>query len=316
MLNVYEDLQSKKKYFLTNDEVNTEQEWDAFVKRIKGDNFVFRGVKDYSWKMYSSLQRDWDERHQVGSFNRINKRFTDHYSFAQYLVDVVKESSELTCFLSGDGIEINSMALLQHYEYPSMLIDFSYDLEVALFFMTENVTADYCSLYYINAENQFLNNCTLEDINTEALKKIEEMASQYDLKYSQYINMLKDLKDLPISEYKRIDYIVVRGGTNNPTVSKSTDLGVQYTYNFINPRMNQQKGLFFLNTTKDTPLEELLEKKQYVFINCVNVCKNVVSHIKNNYVSPNVTKDSLYYPTRGAKAIKEIFDNLEKQKKI
>ncbi|MBR0503519.1 MAG: FRG domain-containing protein [Paludibacteraceae bacterium] len=315
MLETYSDFVSKKKFFASNEIIDSVKDWDDFVQSLpKGKNYVYRGVNNSSYKMYSSFQRKWDSK-QVDSYNKINRNFNDHWEFAQYLIDVVKNHPDLPCFLSGDGIDINSMALLQHFGYPSMLIDFSYDLKIALFFMTENMEAEYCSLYYINDEENPYKNCSLEDVNATGLKKLAELCSLDDLHIVNYEKVLKEFENLPLSNYKNIDYILVKGGVNNPTVSKSNDLGVQFTYNFTNPRMGQQRGLFFLNTTPDKPLESLILDHNYNFIHCVNVKKDVVLHIKQNYIS-EVTRENLYYPNKGAQSIEKIFEDLKKQNKI
>lgn len=318
MLSTYTDLRSKENVFASNKIVDTIGEWDDFVRSLEKDskNYVYRGVRNFSYKMYTSLQRDWDGTHPVGSYSRIKSQsFDDHWQFAQYLVNQVKNNPNLACFLSGDGIDINSMALLQHFEFPSMLIDFSYDLQVALFFMTEGMSAEYCSLYYIDGDHTYLRDCSLEDINKDGLKNIENIVVRNGLAIKNYIGMLQSIKSLPLSELKTIDYIVVKGGVNNPTVFESKELGVRYTYNITNPRMDQQKGLFFFNTTQDKPLEDLIQGHNYNIIHCVNVHKSVVSHIKNNYI-PDLSKNDLYYPTRGAKSIQEIFEDLKDQNLI
>jgi hypothetical protein len=116
-------------------EEQTVDSWDEFVSDAQSlDGWAFRGQRDASWPLFSSLSRKlsnfvpdkgcWQEREARAS--RIFQRKAHNYISDLRILD-----DKLRC-----------LALMQHHGAPTRLLDFTKSPYVAAFFALEDATGD------------------------------------------------------------------------------------------------------------------------------------------------------------------------------
>ena len=106
--------------------------------------YIFRGVGDAKYKIFSSAQRDWNINDMAQWANK---------SYLEYVNDLVKKASGLPLLskvfkyykLHHTQTDFPTLSILQHYGAPMPLIDFTYNLDVALYFSTEFCNPSNCS---------------------------------------------------------------------------------------------------------------------------------------------------------------------------
>lgn len=328
-MKTYQTFEEKEVLYLDNKIINDfdefKREYHALTK--SGREYVFRGVSDASFKMYSSAQRYWlkngKELIETGHVN-------NYISYLQILVEQSHKCKSVNKYISKYGIHYNEMwmlALMQHYSVPSIMLDFSYDINSGLFFMCDGATkpkgddslGDYVSLYFIDksadwlkASIQQINSCGAEDIRARVIP-------QYGTNPSMYKECLNEFKLLPFKKYMddEISFASLEGNTGGAIDIEIPELNFHTQYEIINGRLKTQSGLFFAIFSEDEPFAELLFKAETPYclqfwedgstkkipqpqdarklIHCWNVNKRILNKIKWYYLYPNLkTKFFMY----------------------
>lgn len=125
-----------KKY---GDDFATLQQRLVALANDTSSNYVYRGVNNAAYMMYSSAQRNWLDKHTVNTPN-------DKAEYIEYINSLIKAATPIVRpYLSKYGIlcdscnvcnsynEIEILALMQHYESVSPFVDFSTCIYTALF---------------------------------------------------------------------------------------------------------------------------------------------------------------------------------------
>ena len=164
--------------------------YNEFTSRMeseqKWERYFFRGMGEAKYKIFNSAQRLWFTT-EIGSW-KTNAKYED---FVQKLIDASKKDSLFKRVfefykVAGGRIDFPILSILQHYGGPTPLMDWSYDLNVALFFATESVKMEntsneldnYFSIYIINKEKTDIQSISKYDNKSyPSLKKIFERAS-------------------------------------------------------------------------------------------------------------------------------------------
>jgi hypothetical protein len=125
--------------------------------------FFYRGMAEAKYKLFNSAQREW-------LVNNIESWGTErnYLNFIKSLISEAKKQKIFEKVLEYHQINYDNeadfpiLSVLQHYGAPTPLMDWSYNLNVALYFATENVnpfTASndidgYFSIYIIKKDSQ------------------------------------------------------------------------------------------------------------------------------------------------------------------
>ena len=299
----YKELQDKGDYF-DNYAIKTLKDFDTFYSDYaQKEGLIYRGVNEAKFHIYTSAQRFW-----------LTDNLKSHFSFTCFigkLLNKLKSDNTIIEYLNSTDVAYNDvlgLAMLQHFGAPSTLIDFSLNLNCALFFAFDgmkkgnsyNEIDDYVSIYVVNRkslENSLLPNLTkmyahgmetgismLEDfaakdpntyVDDSLIQNIDEFVCWYDPKNPQG----------GLSSFNTPFYI------GNPLVEKSfsTFKNNQKLY-WSNINLIAQKGCFILNTHESLPLEEFMASNGYK-IKCFNIHKTLSEYIKDKI---NLRYDDIY----------------------
>ncbi len=97
--------------------------WTQFDKKLHGKDWIYRGQSDFNWNISSTLERNVEG---------LNNRKKSHHNI--YKV----ERSVICGFESRIPIsfetQIEKLAYIQYHGLPTRLIDFTHNIDVALFF--------------------------------------------------------------------------------------------------------------------------------------------------------------------------------------
>jgi hypothetical protein len=205
----------------------------------------FRGVTDARYKLYNSAQRFWI-RNNLREVESLALPLS-YIEMIQNMVDKAKTVKLLQQVfeyydLKSEQQDFPLLSILQHYNAPTPLMDWTYDLDVALYFSIDGmaksdkagVIEDYVSIYRIN-------------------KRIHSPFMPDNLNFISG-NIFPSLKNLAawVTD-KRVYYISdfeIQGA-----LDKSNRL-IKPLTTYYNLNILAQKGIFIFNPNENLPLED------------------------------------------------------------
>lgn len=298
----FNTLQGKQNAFASVQRIENEQDLHQIVDQLNASpNFLFRGVCEAKFRMYSSSQRKWawydPIRYKIGR--------TDYHHFIRGLIDTVRRDSDIMGYFNQYQIPVNDMlilAILQHYAVVSPLLDLTSDVYSALFFAVDGYGAasndgsldDYVSLYYIDRSVDWMQ-ATIQKIHLHGAINADSMLASHNglVDTAQFRN---NLENLTYESVKDLPFIAVDGPGVGITEVNMPHLGFSCSYHIANPRLCSQSGLFILNNSEDKPLEEVMNNttKRPLF-HCLDINKALIPYIRDTILTPrNINKDTLY----------------------
>lgn len=317
-LETYHDFDEKSGHYCSFKNIDTEQDLDDFIKSIPSNSFIFRGMNEATYKMYTSSQRYWIWNDPI-----IRKLGAKGYNdFIHKIIDRIRNDKEIADYLNKNGIPINDMellAMLQHYAVLSPLLDFTLDINSALFFATDNSSKptgdkidDYVSVYYIDKSIDWIQ-ASVQRINTVGAARASEMLDDFKQSHKDTpvdtSQVEEEMRDLPFDKLadSDISFIPLEGPAAGTMTAAMPTTNFTTSYRITNPRLLAQSGLFLLNLTPTEPLVELMNRvTNSMFVNCVNIHKKLVPYIQSKYLEPkNITKDTMYFSTDDDKWLEE-----------
>jgi len=246
-------------------------------------NVFFRGVNEAKYKLYNSAQRFWIQNNlmQLESLSQP----LPYLQMIQNMVDRAKEVKLLQQVFKYYGITPEQMdfpllSILQHYKAPTPLMDWTYDLNIALFFAImdvrrsgeDGVIDDYISIYKLdkNVHSSFLEN-NLNYVSANVFPQVSWLGGILGSK-----NSLIYISDFEVSEERKIKPITT----------------------YYNLNILAQNGIFVFNPLEDKPLEEFPKFHHPTAgdnrIFCYNICKDLAELIKYRINKAGVSFDFLF----------------------
>lgn len=304
----YKTLEEKEKLFKKYVRINNFEEFDRWYGEIKSKGSLYRGIIEAGFKNYTSAQR----------FNIVND-----YEDLPHQTQIRLELDEMRKYKGGLieryctslGIPCTDLYLLsfaQHYGGISPLLDFTTDINTALFFMTDGCSFpktgkgedrceaidNYASLYYIE--------------NNRIMRGAHEIEAYNDYDVCSIGTVLKrESSRIPINEllsYNILSNFIVSGVNdagpmpllleNKPvTINGETDKQIVRLM-LSNLNIEAQYGCFIFHDHYLQPLERGLS--------CVDIHKSLIPYIEQEILKPNDISTDTVYPT-GKSIVSESF---------
>jgi hypothetical protein len=251
----------------------------------------FRGVSEAKYKLYNTAQRTW-RQNVIEDWNREPKPQLQYSDFVKRLIEKSFGESELLGkvfkIYGIDDIqkEFACLSILQHYGGPTPLIDWSYNLNVALLFAVDNIKItrtenlddldNYFSIYIIRDEE-------LEIENIEEKKSLSDCFGLNNQIGHQNLLILSD--------------ILMQDKIFNPNKPfKDKLIATIYNQNII-----PQEGLFIFNPDPNRSIEEMIppkenrKKESKIEFLGVNINKRIAPYIKRKLANEG-DNNALIYP--------------------
>ena len=146
-LQIYKTDEEKQQFFLHSTANNVERFKELIEPFLKTpEKFLFRGVKDKAFKMFSSIQRLFLKQTTIWSLDLTSSVYDVLQKFKEktFLMEELKKQMMPETKITDYSI----LAFIQHFGGPSPLIDFTSNLSTALFFAFDGREENkYASLY-------------------------------------------------------------------------------------------------------------------------------------------------------------------------
>jgi FRG domain-containing protein len=269
--------------------------YDLMKKTVKDEgpycNF-FRGVTEARYKLYNAAQRYWI-RNNLMQVESLAKPLP-YMEMIQNMVDKAKEVKLLQQVfayydLTKDQQDLPMLSILQHYNAPTPLMDWTYDLDIALYFSidglvkseVDNVIEDYISVYRINKNTH--SSFMIDNLNyasANIFPSVRLLAGWLQPGQVVYIS------DFEIKgEYDKYNRLI-------------KPLTTYYNLNIL-----AQKGLFVFNPDERKPLEEFpvpgpdREADNRIF--CYNINKDLAELIRYRIGKEDINERFIYPELKG-----------------
>ena len=280
-------------------------------------NIFFRGVKEAKYKNFTSAQRLYylNDYLGVAPYDLVKEHIGEMRKVRNGILPAYCESMSMPC------TDLFLLSCSQHHKNGiSPLLDFTSDLNTALFFMCNEAQApiggsgvdhnldinNFVSIYTTNSSNGYV---SLQSLCNALIKvMIQEAAQQLSEKKIDVSNILKrkknkrelaDIFDKCIVNfftysniravlYETCDYkpILIE---NKPLKIKLNDYEVNTKLIVSNLNIVAQQGCFLYHDCGIVPLEK--------GITCVDIHKSLIPYIVNKYLKTNNVNKCSLFPT-------------------
>ena len=315
LLPQYSSIQDKDGNYLASSYIDTQEDLDKQLIALEAmeEGFLFRGIYDASYKMYSSSQRHWHQN--TDWVYRIGE--SDYYNFIQKLANKCKTIPQVQDYVKTQNVTPNDMfclSLLQHFGAPSPMLDFSHSMRKALFFAVDGLRwdgiekgdlRDYVSLYYIPKCVGWVY-ATCQGVMESGAQDVENMLTDFYKRNPRECVDTEEIKqnflNLTFSQFRpdgtshNIAFLPLGGPANGRVKISIPSLNISCDYLIINDRLLSQDGMFIMNNTINKPLVELMnETTTEKYFRCINIHKKLVPYINEKYLKPsNINHTSAY----------------------
>lgn len=221
---------------------------DFEKEKTKKHDLIYRGVTNAKYKLFSSAQRAFIEK-ELDKITTFDALITGEIQKAlEYQNGVLRK------YLEGFNIpfDLPVLSFLQHYGAPTPLIDWTYNIEIAMFFSTDGLKHDasntdidnYFSIYSIDKGQCF----DLQNISKWLATQLGNL--YYLIEEHPEADATEVLENYRTFNYHRLSEVRLFYVSDFERYMNFPALTTQSNLNIIN-----QEGLFIFNSSPNEPLE-------------------------------------------------------------
>jgi hypothetical protein len=309
-LKTFPSLQTKKKYFRESDYfiIDTKEKFDSWFEEVINlktetrTNFIFRGMKEAHHKLYTSAQRKWLEADMGEWFKGNYMDFVAQIVENAKLYPLIKKVFDVYNYLETKR-EFPILSILQHYGAPTPLMDWTHNINVALFFATENIGIgngndpdinNYFSVYSIEKslyKNEFLHLLDFDKQLITGIRSYREWDS--DFKRNRNGNTIFYISDFDLSN--------IDGASVFQSISIRTPTPLTSVYN---QNIVPQEGIFIFNPYSHKTIDEIFNVNRYGEgsnlmlgkFSCFNIKKDLAEYVRRRIKQTQNIDSSFIYP--------------------
>lgn len=266
-LETYTDLSEKEKIFKSKGylKIDTVAQFKIWYNNFTTEKKLFRGVNEAKFKIYTSAQRFYITHDLDKSGKKVEDVIEEELKQVKQIEDgLLKKYFDLLGVIDHDMLYLS---FLQHYLGISPFIDFTTNVDKALFFMQDGGAFEHGGVGIDNYSSLFY--------------------KQLDPKKSVKRNISED----EIRKKYSFSRMICR--TNNGMRKKNIlfrteelNVGKKNISSLANLNMIAQDGRFLFRCNDIKPLEKN--------ISCVDIHKSIVPYIKKELEKKGITKESIY----------------------
>jgi hypothetical protein len=315
----HENLVEKRKFFSypgypqeTELLVTKRDEFDKFHKAhitANGD-FLYRGLANSRYKLFTTGQRFWIT-------NELDKRMPSYSEFITNVIKLTKEEngSSVSRFfrhLMDKNDDLAILSYIQHYGGPTPLLDFTKNIDVALYFATHSSETTYFSNEEI--DNYFSIYVLPLLANTEDQKGIDFWRAPWYALKQNFESLNTELRLKAFTGMRNIEtYFGALIGHYRVGLIDEKFAEMFKMHYITNMNILNQEGSFFFLNESTKPLEEIVNANYNTgrtsetspkFISCYHIHKNLIPYIKSKIA----LRESFIFPN-SYEMIKRVCDN-------
>ncbi|MBO4829710.1 MAG: FRG domain-containing protein [Fibrobacter sp.] len=239
--------------------IDSVEQFERWLNTVPRENKLFRGVNEAKYKIYTSAQR----LYITNDLDKSGKKIED---FIQDELNQVKEINggllkKYFQLLNVVDHDLLYLSFLQHYSGVSPLIDFSANVEKALYFMQDGCS--FGKMGSTGIDNYF----SLYAKEYPAAKGVNKLSDDDLREFFSFSTMSAAAKSIVFQ-------------------SQQINRNQQNRSSFANLNIVAQDGRFLFYSDGINPLEEDLT--------CVDIHKSLAPYIKKKLEEKGITKDSIY----------------------
>mgnify|MGYP002515537744 CR=1 FL=1 len=316
-LEYYQTFDEKRLHFCSHSIVNTKDDLKSVINKFEQYEeknkirYLFRGVNNASYKVYSSAQRLWLYR------NLLSVGLTYDQFLINILGEAKREDGIIYNYFKRLGVTVNDwlvFSFLQHYGAATPFVDFSKRYRVSLFFAFDGVNYDgsvgelndYVSVYYYKTV----------DVANDVAPSVIRLAEQKAKNKRTYSGGLSIWKKLTFNDIMNENPLIIVPAYSNRTNIKNSSRKTVATYTIANLNAVAQEGEFICNSCDKEPLEDVMAKGTKKYLHCVDIHKGLYEYIVKNILEVSSIEEGRcrYYPDArdiSKSIVNRVLENLE-----
>lgn len=301
----YSNFNEKKKFFKGNDCITDIKMLKTKLDELSNCGLFFRGVDNASYKIYSSIQR---------KFSAIKNNYP-HLTLSEYSNEILKAFNKSKVLMQAfhkevlsDQSDVAKWAFIQHFGGPSHLVDFTPEMEMALFFATSEGE----KMPYSSNESDINNYISIYGVTSNPYE-VGNINSMYENDYERAANMVKEFRiqnpnikldtsqvdEEAISQPLMNEFWGISIYGEARTTITIPGSGDKIENNYSNSHIHRQQGNFFMGNIEDiVPLENApllsgrvnnIQDGTFSYcpmITCLNIHKCLIPEIRKIYKLP------------------------------
>ncbi len=271
--NIINDVKKFEKWYRTFSKKND-------IEKPKKPTYFFRGVPEAKFKLFNSAQRVW-----ITTEIETWKDNPNYLEFLKNLLTKAKDDNLIKSVIEfyrkrASSMDFPLLSLLQHYGGPTPLIDCTYNLDIALYFSSGNITSE-------NSHEEIDNYFSIYIINN-SVTRIRSISLDIDDNKLPSLNTIFERIEEEKTDVQKLFYLSDYENTAR------VPLTTIYNQNII-----PQKGSFIFNPSPTKPLEDYFHlanagaESNRPFM-CYNIHKNLAEYIRRKMSNHGINKNLLF----------------------